>query len=403
MGKTVYLIGTGMGGQDSLTVEAQQTIDRCTLLIGAQRLLEPYDGKKYAALVPPDEIAACISKAEDLEIAVLLSGDTGFYSGAARLLKRLEDCEDCAVHTIAGISSLSWFCARIGLPWQDVKIISAHGRQHNAVGEIQRSRRTFLLTDKKESPAEICRQLARRNLAHVTVWIGERLGYPDERIVKATALDASEMSFDGLAVMLAENPKPVIREYAAPFLADGDFIRGDTPMTKEAVRVLALSKLRIKPDHVVWDVGAGSGSVSVELAFAAAAGQVFAVEQDGEALDLIRRNREKFGVTNLAVMAGKAPEALQTLPAPDRVFLGGTGRQMAPILSCIMGKNPGARVAAAAVTLETLQDALRLFPQCGLSEPEIVQVSIANTRKAGQYHMMQANNPVWLITGEGRG
>lgn len=395
----IYLIGTGMGNPETLTLAARCAIDRCTLLIGAPRMLEPYQEKVSQALQKADEIAACIALAEDEHIGVLLSGDIGFYSGAAALREKLSGYD---IHAIPGISSLSYFCAKIGLPWQDVKVVSAHGRKHNAEGEIQRSRYTFLLTGGGESPNELCARLTGRGLGALTVWVGEALSYPQERIICTTAREAADMSFSDLAVMLVENPAPICREYAAPSLTDDVFIRGKTPMSKEEVRVLALSKLRVRPEHVVWDVGAGSGSVSVELALAAAAGRVYAIEHDADALELIEQNRAAFQLTNLYPVAGLAPQALEPLPPPDRVFLGGTSGRMQGILQCVLEKNPLARIVAAAVTLETLTEAMREFSGCGLAGIDAVQISATRAKPVGGYHMMLANNPVWLISGEGK-
>lgn len=170
-------------------------------------------------------------------------------------------------------------------------------------------------------------------------------------------------------------------------------------MTKEEVRALALSKLRLEEDHVVWDVGAGTGSVSVECALACPAGQVFAVEKKPEALALLAENKARFRVSNLTVVGGTAPEAFWELPAPDRVFLGGTSGELGEILAVIFEKNPAARVVCTAVTLETVAEAARHFAYL---EADMVQVSATRTRKAGRYHLMDAQNPVWIFSGEGR-
>ena len=171
-------------------------------------------------------------------------------------------------------------------------------------------------------------------------------------------------------------------------------------MTKEEVRAVALSRLRLEENHVVWDVGAGTGSVSVECALACPAGRVYAVEKKAEALALLAENRARFGADNLEIVAGTAPEALADLPAPDRVFLGGTSGNMEEILGAALRKNPAARVVCTAVTLETVAEAARIF--AGLEDAGMVQLSVTRTRPAGRYHLMDAQNPVWLFSGEGR-
>lgn len=397
----VYLIGVGMGNPATLTAEAARAIGACTLLIGAARMLEPYRAEKNCvALVRSSEIAARIKEEQEGPVGVLLSGDPGFYSGATALRELLEGME---VVTLPGLSSLSYFCARLNTTWQDVYPMSAHGRSHNAVGEIQRRSKTFLLTGGQTRAQDICAQLTERGLGAVEIAVGERLSYPDERIVTGTAEELAGETFDDLAVVLAVNPRPVQRAWAAPSLPDGAFLRGEAPMTKEEVRALAICRLRIAEDHVVWDVGAGTGSVSVECALAAPAGRVYAVERKEEALALLRANRERFDVPNLEIVPGTAPGALAELPAPDRVFLGGTAGNLEEILAVIFEKNPACRVVLTAVTLETLAQASAAFAALRLEGVEMTQLAVTNTRTVGSYHMFSAQNPVWMLSGEGKG
>ena len=394
----VYLIGVGMGNPGTMTAEALEAVRACPVLVGAPRLLESWaQDHDCVPLIAGADIAEYIGKQQEGPIGVLLSGDTGFYSGAKRLWALLEDHE---VVTLPGISSLSYFCAKLHTDWQDVKIVSAHGRSHNVVGEIQRNGRTFALTGGSTKAQDICRELTGRGLGDVTVSVGERLSYPDERVVTGTAAELAEETFADLSVLLAVNPRPVTRPWNGSGLPDEAFLRGNVPMTKEEVRALALSKLRLAERHVVWDVGAGTGSVSVECALACPAGRVYAVEKKAEALALLAENRARFGADNLEIVAGTAPEALADLPAPDRVFLGGTSGNMEEILGAAFRKNPAARVVCTAVTLETVAEAARLF--AGLEDAGMVQLSVTRTRPAGRYHLMDAQNPVWLFSGEGR-
>ena len=394
----VYLIGVGMGGPATMTLQALEAVRACPVLVGARRLLEGWEADHDCVpLIAAADIAAYIGKAPLGPVGVLLSGDTGFYSGAKKLWPLLGEHE---VVTIPGLSSLTYFCARLQTTWQDVKLVSAHGRDCDLAGEIARNPRTFALTGGAVKAADVCRALAERGLGDVKVSVGERLGYPDERIVTAPAAELAGEDFDGLAVLLAENPRPAAPPWRGPGLPDDAFLRGDVPMTKEEVRALALSRLRLEENHIVWDVGAGTGSVSVECALACPRGRVFAVEKKPEALALIGENRARFGVDNLEVVAGTAPEVLEGLPAPDRVFLGGTSGNMEEILDAVFRKNPAARVVCTAVTLETVGEAARRFAK--LEGADMVQVSVTRTRPAGPYHLMDAQNPVWLFSGEGR-
>ena len=280
------------------------------------------------------------------------------------------------VETVPGISSLTYFCARIQATWQDAKLVSAHGRAHNLAGEIQRSVKTTL-----DRVLDVCRELVERGLGEVRLSVGERLSYSDERIVTGTAAELAGETFADLSVLLAENPDPVVRPWNGSGLPDGAFLRGDVPMTKEEVRALALSKLRLEEHHVCGDVGAGTGSVSVECALSCPAGRVYAVEKKDAALALLAENRARFHAVNLEIVAGTAPEALADLPAPDRVFLGGTSGSLEEILQVVFHKNPAARVVCTAVTLETVGEAAKCFARLG--SPDMVQISVTRTPPGG--------------------
>lgn len=396
----VYIIGLGMGDLGTLTLAAREALDRSGLVIGSARLLEELDGLacERLALVSSADIARAL-KASDARVAsVVMSGDVGFYSGATALKPLLEGME---VRLVPGVSSLSYLCARLWTPWQDVFCASAHGRECDVAGIVQEHRRSFFLTGGTSSVGSLCETLAERGLGGVSVWVGERLSYPDERITSGVARELAGKAFDPLAVMLVENEGALRREVSSPYLPDEAFERGSVPMTKEEVRELVVCKLRVRPADVVWDVGAGTGSVTVELARAAFRGQILSIERNDEALALIRRNAETFGLTNVRVVAGTAPEALAGLPAPDRVFVGGSSGRLEAILRAALAANPAARLCVAAITLETLTEALRCIRELGLVGVDIVQVSVARSHEVAGYHMMRAENPVYLVCAEG--
>ena len=394
---SVYLVGVGMGNPDTLTVAAKKAIEGSDLLIGASRLLEPFEGLacRKLALVAADDIVAALAAEPFEQASVLLSGDVGFYSGATSLYERLDGYD---IEVIPGISSLVYFCAKLHTPWQDAALVSAHGRDHDAVGTIQSHAKTFCLTGGKTKVEDICRQLAERGLEDVRVAAGERLSYGDERIVHGTAAELADLAFADLAVMLVWNPAPIERPFGAPALADAAFERGKAPMTKEEVRALAIAKLRIAPNHTVWDVGAGTGSISIEAARAANKGRVFAIEKKEDALQLLERNRSAFGLTNVTIVAGEAPDVLAGLPAADRVFIGGSSGELASIVEAAVSANPHVRICAAAVTLETLTVLTTCLRDMGIEHADIVQVAVSRADAVGAYHLMRAENPVYLVT-----
>ncbi|MCD8146525.1 MAG: precorrin-6y C5,15-methyltransferase (decarboxylating) subunit CbiE [Clostridiales bacterium] len=395
----VYLIGVGMGNPDLLTREAERAIRGSDLLLGAERLLAEFSELNIPKkpLVRPNDIAAALSDWVGEQVSVLLSGDIGFYSGAKGLYPLLDGYE---VVSLPGVSSLSYFCAKCRIPWQDVYSISCHGRDGGIVSAVQSHGKTFALTGGAFRVEQLCRQLADARLGHLTAWAGEWLSYPNERILRSTVADLVEQRFENLAVLLVENPHPIQPEFQAPGLPDSVFQRGKVPMTKEEVRALAVSKLRLGRRDVVWDVGAGTGSVSVECALRVPEGRVCAVERNPDAVSLICQNRDKFHLSNLFLTQGEAPACLEGLPTPDRVFVGGSGGQLHGIVSVALEKNAAVRIVVSTVTLETLTAAVDVMKQFRFQETEVVQVSVSKSAPVGHYHVMRAENPVYLLSME---
>ena len=226
--------------------------------------------------------------------------------------------------------------------------------------------------------------------------VGENLGTEAEAIRYGSAAELAGQNFAPLSVLLVENfDLPQLR---APGFPDESFIRSEVPMTKQEVRAAALAKLAVMPTDTLWDVGAGTGSVSVELALAAPKGRVYAVECEPDACELIRKNRAKFHACNLTLIEGRAPDVLADLPAPDAVFIGGTKGGMETVLDQVLGKNPNARICISAIALETLGAAIAALTARGLTA-EVTQIAVSRTKPAGRLHLLMANNPIFLITG----
>lgn len=402
----VSLIGMGPGDPGLLTGAARDALLRAEFLVGSPRLLQPFsaEGKPCKEAVLPPDILAALKESGAGEAAVLLSGDTGFYSGAARLLPLLREA-GMAAEQYAGISSLQYLCAKIGVPWDGVHSASAHGRDCAPAELVRRYGRVFFLTGGKEeqTPRGLCALLTEGGYGDAPAWVGSRLSYPDEEIISGAVEQLARRDFPALSVLLVQG-SPAVPPGRAFGIPDGGFVRGDVPMTKEEVRAAALSKLRVAPGGRYWDVGAGTGSVTVEMAILAGGqGHVWAVERDRDACALIRRNLEKHQVQNVTVAEGEAPEALKTLPAPDGVFVGGSGGSLREILQAALEKNPRVRVVIAAVTLETLSRAAAALEEPDFTGVDIAQITVARAKKAGSYHLMTGQNPVFLLSAEGRG
>lgn len=389
---SVTLIGCGCG-IESLTVEAAVAIEQAELLIGAARLLSAYRGiKSCLEAVSAQDIAAAIEKNPEKSICVLFSGDSGFYSGARLLLPLLK--EEPAL--LPGLSSLQLFAARLHEPWQNWRLCSAHGALCDPVYEVCQGGPVFFLTGGKTGPAALCKALTEAGLGSLNVAVGEDLGGESERVTRFTAAETAKGSFSSLSVMLV-SPAPRIQA-RAPGLPDECFLRGEKiPMTKQEIRAAALAKLAVGPEDVCWDIGAGTGSVSIELALQSRA--VWAVERDDAALQLAEENRKQLGAWNLRLMHGTAPEALRKLPAPDAVFVGGSGGQLREILHAVHAANPRARICVSAIALETLHTAHTVLRELGY-ETELSQISVSRGKTAGDLTLMLAQNPVWLIAGK---
>ena len=395
----VALVGIGPGGAEAMTGEARRALGEAGCLIGARRMLEAAaaSGQRTCEAITPADIAACIQEQRDCRrFAVALSGDTGFFSGAKKLLPLLEGCD---VTVQPGLSSLSVLCARLGTSYEDIVCASLHGRDSDILPDVSQNRRVFVLVGGADGVSGLCRSLAEAGLGDVRVHVGERLGYPDERITVGPAAELAGRGFDSLSAVLLENASA--RPFA-PGLRDGLFARGGgpdgrvVPMTKSEVRAVALSRLELTADAVCWDIGAGTGSVAVEMALFARRGRVYAVERNPAALELLRENRARFHVSNLEVIPGSAPEACRALPAPTHAFIGGSAGNLREIVSLLLEKNPAVRIVAAAVTLETAAELAALMGEFGSAQA--VALSAARSRAAGPYHLMAGQNPVTLFT-----
>lgn len=405
MSKNVTIVGIGMGNPDLLTKEVRCALLDAELIIGAKRMKdalpkncqaqyhETYDGR---------EILALIEQTDCQNIVLCMSGDSGFYSGTKGLVSILEKKYELTI--MAGISSISYLAAKSGISWQDACIVSLHGRKENWIQAVKSHEKTFLLMG--GSLREVVEKLCLAGLRDCRLIIGIRLSYPDEKIISAmagTLLDRGD-KLEGIDTSLSvlfilnEHAGRAAASYGIP---DDEFIRGQVPMTKSEVRAVTMSRLHLKENAVVYDIGAGTGSVSIELAAQAWKGSVYAIECNDKALELLRANKEKFMADNLEIIEGKAPAALKELPVPDAVFIGGSKGEKAAILQAVLGKNPNVRIVMNVISLESLSEVLSLVQNMPLENLEISQVTAARGRVIAGQHLMDGQNPVFVVSMDG--
>lgn len=417
--RKVTIIGAGPGNPDLLSRAALDAIDIADVVIGAHRALVgidvPPDVVRCELVKTADIVAALIDAASWQRAVVVMTGDVGLFSGARRLVEALSGDAQVAVRVIPGISSASYLAARLARPWQDWRFASAHGVACDIVAEAERAGELFLATSGGEDPSRLSGELVQAGFGDARVTVAERLSYPDERITCATASEIAGQTFDDLNVMLIEfavgagSPAGASRAassrwpYASSGIPDELFIRGDVPMTKQEVRAVALAKLRLAATDTVWDVGAGTGSVSIEAALVTRAGSVWAVERNATGVRLIRENADAFGCGNVHAVPGVAPEALAKLPIPDAVFVGGSAGKLPSIVEAALEKNSQVRLCVPCVTVETLTEACALLSGSRFKGFEACQVSAARAEAVGSHHLMKAQNPVFLVSARGAG
>lgn len=397
--RKVYLVGMGPGDQMLLTGQAKKCLESCDVIIGAKRILEiwpEYQKKPFYACYRREEILSFLQEHSEYgSAAIVYSGDIGFYSGAKGMQELLSEFE---VHPVSGISSMVYFLDKLGISQDETVLVSCHGQSRNLILLIRHHQRVCALIGEGDLVIRESRKLLEYSMGNIRITVGERLSYPDERILRGTPEQLQDQTVDPLSVVLFENPQPQ-KEIITPGISDSAFLRGNVPMTKKEIRTLSLSELRLTEDAVVFDIGAGTGAVSIEAALACKLGTVYAIEKNPEAVRLIYQNKIKFGAQNLEIIEGEAPDCLSELANPTHVFIGGSSGKSVEIIRALREKNKGVRFVLNAVTLETMAQAEKIkeeFPE--YEDMEILQVNVARGRKLGRYRLMSAENPVMIIS-----
>jgi precorrin-6Y C5,15-methyltransferase (decarboxylating) len=405
----IHIIGVGSDGLAGLTARARELVASADLLLGAEHALDLLpEGRGERIRIGPDlqEVVRLLeANLGRRRIAIVAVGDPLFYGVARYLCDRLgkENFE-----VLPHVSSMQLAFARVKESWEEAFLTNLAGHPLEEVLDRIRTADTVgLFPGPDEGPAEIARQLLARGLDYFRAYVCENLGAPDERVTQAELAEVQDMEFAPLNVMILKR-KPgrpdqprtpgLLRRFGNP----DDVFAQSRPksglITQAEVRAVALAQLNIQPGRVVWDVGAGSGSVAIEAAQLSAPGTVYAVEQDAADYHLILANAQTFGVRNLKAVHGTAPAVFAGLPAPDAVFVGGTGHEVGRLLEAAWtALRPGGNLVVNVATLETLGTAYATLK--GLAGT--VQVLLVNlSRGVEQLETLRfdAVNPTFLLS-----
>ncbi|MFI3325627.1 MAG: precorrin-6A reductase [Clostridia bacterium] len=390
----INLVACGVGSLNLMTKQAENALETADIIIGAKRLTDTLSVYKKPVIneIYSHKIAEHINENSHCkEIAVVLTGDIGFYSGAKKLRDILTDYK---VNNICGISSLVYLSAKLGISWEDIKLLSLHGKNDNIISNIKQNEKVFTLLGGENTVHSLCEKLIHYNM-NVLISVGENLSYDNEKITTDTAENLLKIEFSSLACAVIFNKN--YNNTLEIGLDDADFIRvPKVPMTKSEVRAVSIAKLKLSPSSVVYDVGAGSGSVSIETALHTPNGKVFAIEKNEEAIKAIKQNKIKFMTDNMTIVKAIAPDGLADLPAPTHAFIGGSCGNLKEIVDLILSKNSKTRFVVNAVSLETLMETVAIMNE--FTTHEVVNITSARAKKLGSYNLMMANNPIYIIT-----
>ncbi len=414
----IYVLGVGPGGAAFVPPRTVELAGSCDLLVGGKRNLSLFDGLTMEKREIGRDIPALLDFVEgcyrERRVGILVSGDPGLFSLLGPLRRRFSAAD---LEIIPATSALQYLFARIAIPWHDAHILSLHGRRGKTLaGElaeaVRQHTKVVLFTDGNNTPALVCELLLQQGVSNCKIYIGENLSYPEEKLYTGSLEDCRSLSVEPLNIMvilneckeqeagnrMQDNPP---WDYVVPGIPDEHFCRGEVPLTKEEIRALSLSRLRLQAHHTLLDVGAGTGSVSIESALLLKQGKVIAVEKDPEALALLEQNARLFAVNNLEIIPGSAPGALAKVEQADCIFIGGTGGQMGEILkACSSILAEGGMLVINCILLESLASCMKQLSKLPFTKPRIISAAIARGQGLGEQTMLRPLNPVFIIAAQ---
>ncbi len=368
----IHIIGIGEDGLDGVTDAARRLVNEAQLLIGEAHSLSLVPqalGERVMVGANLDDIAARLKEIGDRNAVLLAVGDPLFYGVARYLCDKLGKER---FEVVPHVSSMQLAFARVKESWEEAFLTNLAGHGVEAVlGQIRGAEKVGLFTSEDSPPNVVAKTLLENGLDSFTAYVCENLGSPDERVTQGELAELAEQEFGPLNVMILVH-KPSVPDRPSDTAGrrlfgnpDEAFLQSKPKrglLTPSEIRSMALSELDIGPSSVVWDVGAGSGSVAIEAAQIASNGRVFAIEMDPDDHNLIRQNAARFGVTNLTAVLGRAPDAWEELPDPDCVFVGGTGRQLSRLIELAYARlKTRGRLVATMGSIDNLSDVQALL------------------------------------------
>jgi precorrin-6Y C5,15-methyltransferase (decarboxylating) len=404
----VYIIGVGSDGLAGLTARARDLLTAADIILGSEPTLDLVRELR-AERVPVgadlnEEVRLIEANLGRKRLAVVAGGDPLFYGIARYLCDRLGKER---FEVLPHVSSMQMAFARVKESWDEAYLTNlATHPLDEVLDRIRVAEVVGLFTSEQEGPPRVAHALLARGLDYFRAYICENLGGPDERVTQGELADIAEMEFAPLNVMILKRKpgRPDQRRAAARFRRFGnpdDVFAQSRPksglITQAEVRAIALAQLAIGPGDVVWDVGAGSGSVAIEAAQLSEPGTVFAMEEDAADYHLILANAESFGVRNVKAIHGTAPAVFAGLPAPDALFLGGTGKEVGRLLEAAFAAlRPGGRMVVNVATLEALSATYAALKALA-GTVEVSLVNVARGVEQLETLRFEAVNPTFLL------
>jgi precorrin-6Y C5,15-methyltransferase (decarboxylating) len=403
----ITIVGVGDDGSPGLSQQATEVIARATKLYGSTALLERFCNAAVDQQVLGPDLDRLASELESAPTGsvVLASGDPLFY-GTARFL-----CERLGKETfevIPHVSSMQLAFARVKESWDEAYLTNVANQPLDRIVEkIRTAEKVGLFTSQEVPPSRIAELLLSKGIYYFTAYVCENLGAPDERVTKCELNDLGLQKFAPLnvLVLLRHNGAPdqqVLTKNRRLFGNPDEFFKQSRPkrglLTTSEVRSIALSEMNLRPNSIVWDIGAGSGSVAIEAAQIANQGKVYAIEMDAEDYGLMLENAKHFGVENLVGVLGQAPKAWEKLPDPHAIFVGGTGRAVTSIVQASWPRlQTGGTLVVNVMSIENVSELQQYFVHDMGLEPQLWMIQISRGTYQLEKHRFETANPSFLM------